>query len=252
FRPASPTTWDKIRDNGLIFMLTDYLYNMHQWNIATRPPLSAHDPIITVCISDTHCSTPANIPHGDILLHAGDLTKNGTFEELQKQLSWLNSLPHAHKIAIAGNHDVLLDASFLHSCPSRLRPPAPDQTAAHLDWGSIVYLQNSSTTVTVRGRQINIFGCPMTPKYGNWAFQFPRQRDVWTNTVPRDTDVLLCHGPPMGHLDRNRQGCAFLSREIERVRPRLCVFGHIHEGRGRRDVEPGFVQRCYDGVVRGD
>ncbi len=42
---------------------------------------------ITVdCLSDTH-NQQLNIPEGDLLLHAGDLTAKGTFqEELQNQI----------------------------------------------------------------------------------------------------------------------------------------------------------------------
>ena len=44
------------------------------------------------------------------------------------------------------------------------------------------------------------------------------------------------HGPPLGRGDvtkGNRVGCVSLMREVQsRVRPRLHVFGHIHEGYG--------------------
>ncbi|KAG9632525.1 hypothetical protein KCU69_g20257, partial [Aureobasidium melanogenum] len=62
-------------------------------------------PIRVVCLSDTHCQIPASVPDGDLLIHAGDLTQAGTPKELQAQLDWLNSLPHTHKVVIAGNHD---------------------------------------------------------------------------------------------------------------------------------------------------
>merc|ERR1711904_461224 len=51
-------------------------------------------------------------------------------------------------------------------------------------------------------------------------------------------DVLLVHGPPVGRGDLcmphgNRAGCVDLLHEIQqRVRPKLCVSGHIHEGYG--------------------
>lgn len=38
-----------------------------------------------------HTRPPISIPPGDILLHAGDLTNYGTFDELQAQLMWLTS-----------------------------------------------------------------------------------------------------------------------------------------------------------------
>lgn len=38
-------------------------------------------PLRIVCISDTHTST-TDIPDGDFLVHAGDLTNGGTVQEL--------------------------------------------------------------------------------------------------------------------------------------------------------------------------
>ena len=54
-----------------------------------------------VCISDTHNREP-HLPDGDVLLHAGDLTKTGSFAELQAQIDWLDRQPHRHKVIIAG------------------------------------------------------------------------------------------------------------------------------------------------------
>jgi hypothetical protein len=56
-----------------------------------------------VCISDTHNDDPSvNLPDGDILLHAGDMTDDGTLEELETTLNWIRKLPHKKKIIIAG------------------------------------------------------------------------------------------------------------------------------------------------------
>ena len=62
-------------------------------------------PIRVVCLSDTHDQVPSEVPDGDLLIHAGDLTNPGTAASIQKQLDWLASLPHPHKIVVAGNHD---------------------------------------------------------------------------------------------------------------------------------------------------
>lgn len=46
----------------------------------------------------------------------------------------------------------------------------------------------------------------------------------------------MTHGPPRGVLDRTKlgdeRGCVWLRNAVERVRPRVHAFGHIHEGRG--------------------
>jgi predicted phosphohydrolase len=219
------------------------------------PPASLalpQTPVTIDCVSDTHNKTPT-VPDGDIFLHAGDLTRTGTFTELQAQLHWINTLPHQHKIVIAGNHDFLLDQKFVESFPERIFVEE-GCSRANLDWGSIIYLENSSTTVTVRGRQVKIFGCPLTPKSGNWAFQYPPIQNVWKDLIPVDTDILLTHGPPKGHLDvyETSKGCEWLMRELWNKKPRLVVFGHIHAGHGIERLDWGYVQRLYDRVVVGD
>lgn len=42
-----------------------------------------------VCISDTHNQT-LRLPKGDVLVHAGDLTNQGTFSEVNKYLALLS------------------------------------------------------------------------------------------------------------------------------------------------------------------
>lgn len=59
-----------------------------------------------VCISDTHNASPADgafkLPKGDVLIHAGDLTKQGTLAELRKTLAWIEDADFEEKLVIAG------------------------------------------------------------------------------------------------------------------------------------------------------
>jgi predicted phosphodiesterase len=54
-----------------------------------------------VCISDTHNQTP-RLPKGDVLIHAGDLTNQGSLSELKKTVAWLEQADFEAKIVIAG------------------------------------------------------------------------------------------------------------------------------------------------------
>ena len=80
--------------------------------------------------------------------------------------------------------------------------------------------------------------CCRQPEFGGWGFNLPRGepcRKVWEK-IPEGIDILITHGPPIGHgdlcLSHQRAGCVDLLREIqERVKPKYHVFGHIHEGR---------------------
>ena len=58
-----------------------------------------------VCISDTHNHAPGEgftLPKGDVLIHAGDLTNQGSYLELKKAAQWLEKVDFEVKIVIAG------------------------------------------------------------------------------------------------------------------------------------------------------
>lgn len=73
------------------------------------------------------------------------------------------------------------------------------------------------------------------PEFCDWAFNLKRGdplRAVWKK-IPTDTDILMTHGPPIGHGDLtthgNRTGCVDLFMEIhKRIKPKYHIFGHIH------------------------
>ena len=206
-----------------------------------NPPSSA---ISVVCISDTH-NSQIEVPPGDILICAGDSTQSGTLDELQTTIDWLRSLPHPHKIVIAGNHDLILDSNLDKKIAGN------DSARANIDWSGLIYLNNSRTTLSFdSGRQLKIFGSPFTPQHGSWAFQYPRLRDVWTDSVPDDVDILVTHGPPKSHLDLNHAGCSYLLAELWRTRPRLHVFGHIHAGHGQEWLRYDRLQEAYEAAVK--
>lgn len=213
-------------------------------------------PVKIVCISDTHCLTASNIPEGDLLIHAGDLTNAGTPDELQAQIDWLDSLPHPIKIAIAGNHDTYLDAR------SRATLDVKDQRNT-VDWKGVKYLQHASVTLSFHSgaRHLKVYGAPQIPACGGdeFAFQYPRGSDAWSETVPLDTDVLITHSPPKHHLDLPAAlGCEHLLAEVRRVRPRVHVFGHVHAGKtdmmgrlrgGREAARWDEGQKCLEKVL---
>ncbi|KAL9604392.1 MAG: hypothetical protein Q9219_000580 [cf. Caloplaca sp. 3 TL-2023] len=195
-----------------------------------------------VCISDTHAKK-ATVPEGDVLIHAGDLANQGTAVEIQDQIDWLDSLPHPYKIMIAGNHDSFFDprsrnASDLH---------------ASINFHDVKYLQHSSVTLTFPGtdRHLTFYGAPQIPACGgdDFAFQYPREQDAWSGTIPRSTDVLITHTPPRYHLDLpHSMGCKYLLQEMWRLRPKVHVFGHVHAGYGRENAFWDEGQKAYERV----
>ena len=194
-----------------------------------------------VCISDTHgLHEGPSVPPGDILLHAGDLTRTGAPAELRGLADWLGRQPHRHKVVIAGNHDLTLDVPYYWSSWRRFHRRAEpfDASAIKAAFASddrFTYLEDD--LVEVSG--LRIYGSPWQPTFYHWAFNLDRGAPiaaVW-DRIPSDVDILLTHGPPLGRGDLcvsgARAGCLELLRAVQgRVRPRFHVFGHIHEGYG--------------------
>jgi hypothetical protein len=126
----------------------------------------------------------------------------------------------------------------------------PGKSRIDLNWGNIIYLQNNSAEVECNGRTLKIYGSPLTPKCGNFGFQYDPHENVWTNTVPEDTDILLTHGPPVVYLDQGK-GCRHLLTEIWRARPILVVFGHIHGARGEAKISFDRTQAFFEQILLG-
>lgn len=199
--------------------------------------------IVIVCVSDTHNSQPA-LPPGDLLIHAGDLTQHGTAAELQDQLDWINSQSHPWKIVIAGNHDRILDTSQAVGREQRSR--------SNLRWGDVIYLQDSTVNLkSPGGRNLTIYGSPWTKKHGNWAFQYDPGVDKFGGKVDDEVDVLVTHSAPKFHLDVAGWGEEFLLHELWRTKPRLHVFGHLHEGYGRETLVYDRFEELYELVCAG-
>ena len=124
------------------------------------------------------------MPEGDVLIHSGDMTRIGHSNEIKDFNRWMGEQDYAHKLCIAGNHDMLFEDH-----PSVARSLITNCT----------YLQDSS--VTIDG--VKFYGAPWQPEFFSWAFNVPRGPEIaakWYQ-IPDDTNVLITHGPPYGILD---------------------------------------------------
>lgn len=216
-----------------------------------------------VCISDTHNAT-VKLPTGDVLIHAGDLTNTGSYSELSKQLAWLSKQDFECKIVIAGNHDLTLDSRAYaeHGLYHHNTNPQSADECQELIQNTprVIYLNHSSAAITLTSpvgprTTFTVFGSPYTPTMstttGQWAFQYSASdmntaHTIWQD-IPLDTDILITHGPARTHRDEQflrkdgtgggPAGCEALRQAMWRVRPRLAICGHIHEGRGAERVQ---------------
>lgn len=185
-----------------------------------------------VIFSDTHGGHMATqLPDGDILIHCGDFCNHGSWLDALKFVNWFGALPHKHKIFIAGNHDIFFEQGNPSEIDLFLKTLPKD----------VHYLNDSG--IELEG--LKFWGSPVQPTFFNWAFNRDRGEAIkkhW-NLIPPDTDVLITHGPPKGVCDEvieNRMvrhvGCADLYDAVQRISPKLHVFGHIHFSGGKSFV----------------
>ncbi|KAJ7888634.1 Metallo-dependent phosphatase-like protein [Mycena olivaceomarginata] len=201
-----------------------------------------------VLISDTHGKT-FPVPDGDVLLHSGDLTRSGTLSDLRHMMAWLFALPHPIKIIIAGNRDFILDREWYDANwaqTGRHGNEATWESVFELLTGpsavaaNIVYLQDQPHKFRARpgGREWTVYGSPRSPNVGSpvRAFAYNEADGEALMAAFPSTDILLTHCPPHNILDvtnkADRAGCSALAARLSSLRPRLHVFGHIHEARG--------------------
>lgn len=206
-----------------------------------------------VCVSDTHNASPYGafkLPKGDVLIHAGDMTNQGSISELRKTVKWLEEADFEAKIVVAGNHDITLDSDFYAQYGSYFHnqhPQNPIECQQLLEKSpSILWLRHEAATIKLDSptgprTAFKIFGSPLSPENGMWAFRYTTDAatQVW-DQIPLDSDIVVTHTPPKYHCDETGQrraaGCEGLRQALWRVRPRLAICGHIHEGRGAERV----------------
>jgi 3',5'-cyclic AMP phosphodiesterase CpdA len=66
-----------------------------------------------VCISDTHeCHRDIELPRGDVLVHAGDITFLGMRPSIVRDFNaWLGEQNFRLRLVVPGNHDFPIEAS---------------------------------------------------------------------------------------------------------------------------------------------
>ena len=178
-------------------------------------------------LSDTHgrhleiTELYGELPYVDIIVHSGDCTRYGEFEETDLFMNWFSKQNSKHKVLVAGNHDFVL------------------QQMDRRNWllannYGVTYLEDSF--INIDG--IGIYGSPWSPVFGMWAFMKNRNAEldeVWQK-VPTDgsVDLLVTHTPRYGRFDVSVRGnynvgCEMLANRINDIHPKVHVFGHIHE-----------------------
>lgn len=209
-----------------------------------------------VLVSDTHNHYP-ELPAGDILLHAGDFTMGGSRAEIDAAMQWLGDQATKFRsvVCTGGNHDW-----FFYHLSKELGTQAVRDFIRLYGSENILYLENELGSVALNdGEHVMIYGSPVQPNYGGWAWNQARGAEIkatWDRIPSFGVDILLTHGPAHGILDwwgKERIGCEDLRQAIDRVQPKLHVFGHVHAayGRGRAFTEGQPTTECYNAAYCG-
>ena len=179
-------------------------------------------------VSDLHNSFP-ELTGGDVLIIAGDLTTQGSVDELKVARKWVESegVKYKHILFTPGNHDVIFEI---------------DRDLAEKTLGLKAYVCEVAEIEGVR-----FFLSPYSLMWGSWSFQ--KSEANMSNLVyswPKDVDVIVSHGPCRHIRDftgREHTGSTsllwHLDKCIDEGRLKLFINGHIHESFGgsfHRDV----------------
>ncbi len=193
------------------------------------------------CISDTHGyheTLKEKLHGGDMIIHAGDCSHFGSLEANIAFLKWFNELPYRFKIMVAGNHD------FAFQLKSK-------EFQSSLKNTEVIYLEDSY--VTLDG--FTVFGSPWTVGNNGWAFeQFFEYKieEIYASTIPSNQklDIIVSHAPLKGYMDVTKRqgntgpveihyGTDAMLGLVEKKKPRLVVFGHVHNQYGKSVMENG-------------
>ena len=185
-----------------------------------------------LCISDTHKNhSQLHIAEVDMIIHAGDSTNSKgayNYSEAENFFNWYSSLNIDKKILIAGNHDYSLF-----------------QKVFNLEKYDFFYLEQD----LYKFNKNLIYGTPYTPEFGEWFFMLNEEKSrIHANNIP-PCDILVTHGPSKFILDTVYRGeqhgvklyehCGDLNlyHRVNKLKPKLHVFGHIHSSDGNKYPE---------------
>lgn len=197
-----------------------------------------------VAISDLHGYLPKDLPSGDILIIAGDISPlNIQRNRIEMEewiftvfIDWINSLSYESVYIVAGNHD-----HFFTTITDTQRLELKLKTKYKLN-----YLEDEQITyIDTLGKKWKIFGTPNCHQFGNWAYMYSDETlEQKFKNIPDEVDILISHDPPynVGFTDAILQkpysrsigpqhcGNTPLRSRLENINYKFCFVGHIHSG----------------------
>jgi len=219
--------------------------------------------MIIDCCSDLHGFYP-KLEGGDLLIVAGDLTTSDKPFQYGEFGAWLDRQKYRKKILVAGNHenyfqkegyesirDIYSDIGVEYLCDSGTEFEYNDEDLEYSEYYSIELGYTYSDFLESTKKKVKIYGSPWTKTFPGMnphckAFTVDTEEELIEKfeIIPRDTDILITHSPPYSILDKTTCGKNVGSKYLFTwlkygCRPRLHVFGHIHEAYGQEEIFPG-------------
>src|SRR5258706_9415175 len=205
--------------------------------------------MIIDCLACLHGHYP-KLEGGDILIVAGDLTARDTKDEYIIFGDWMQKQNYRCKIVICGNHDGRIEKIHKDcAIPDDLKLPRMFINPFMLF--GIEYLCDSGTEF----KGLKIWGSPwvrgfkgMNPLYKAFTVDTEEELAEKWELIPPVIDILITHSPSFGNYDwvKNRDGSIgpsigslSLWFKCLEIRPKVHIFGHIHEAYGHADHTNG-------------
>ena len=213
-----------------------------------------------VALSDQHGYLP-EIPPCDLLIIAGDVCPDGFGRHVARDAPeqqkawfdqtlrpWVAKAPATRTILTWGNHDWCGQLCSFEDASSAASANA------------LTIVVDDATKVPSGGSAggpITVWASPWSNQFGDWAFmKAPANLAPVYAAIPAGIDILVSHQPPYGYGDQCADfaspphhaksawrgprpgriinvGSRELLATIDRVRPKIVVCGHIHEGYGQ-------------------
>ena len=237
--------------------------------------------IKVVGISDTHGILPKDLPEGDVLCIAGDISPLEIQDDQTSMVSWfcleflpwVESVPFKKVIFVAGNHDFFLQNIHLRliektyegttyrwrSASDVIKKLLPGNLKSK--YNKLVYLCDSS--FEYEGHRF--YGTPWIQDFKNWAFYLDDEslNEKWKN-IPKKCDVIITHMPPkiegLGEVIQRGQfntganyGSESLAEALKVRDFKYALCGHVHSGQhlpvdlgGKKLVNVSLKDENYD------
>jgi len=183
-------------------------------------------------VSDTHSlhHEAGDLPSADIFIHSGDVSKSGTDGEFGDFNYWLGTIKwkFKHMFVISGNHD-------FWTTNWRLNQGALSTGEAF----NPNYFQYKITNAKVlKHEMVQVMGLKIWGE--GWH---PQRADSNPGNnyqdLPYGLDILVTHEAPFGIFDQTGAGNWGSSHDLLQAiwekRPKVHLFGHVHEQRGHWD-----------------